>query len=361
MTFGNLDKLEEKQPRGWTRLIPAALLAAFVLTTVGMNVWLWLGVDLGTAAAFPKVETEPAFPEPQVLHSSALSLPLGPFAAPWQAGRYEIDRVLPVELTVFYRGREPGDEARATLYVESSRDRWRLLAPLPAAGLLNGDFSAPRLLATLRSGAHPPLFSRLLPWRLWRWIGLRELQRRTIAEDGGGEPFRLWSLTRGRATVVGREYERGKRPGRRVAATCFSDGGVRDMRFVFTRVSDDNGALIRAWVDGLTQPFARKPDNQAGLAACESLPAAAPNEPAIRLCRQLHLLAAWHAQNRDPNVAAQLADLYAFAKDATGLRALSEQLAFEPDAPRLRAVRERVDKLLETLTREDAAAAKDKD
>jgi hypothetical protein len=356
MSFDSLDNLGEKRNRGLLRLVPYALGLLYLLAAIAANAWLWLGVELGPAAAVPKLEFDPPAPDPQVLHRAALLLPTGPFAAPYQAGRYEIDRVLPVELTVVYRRGEPGDLARAALFVEPLADRWRLLAPAPAARALANDWTAARLLAALQAGARPSLGERLAPWRLWRWVGRRQWQRRILAEDGGGEWRRLWRLTRGRAVVVGREYGRGAKPGLRVAATCFLDGRALDLRFVFTRVNEDNAALVRAWIDGLLLPLAKKPDNLAGLAACEGLPTAEPNEPAIRLCRQLHLLAAWHMQKRDPNVAAQLVDLYAYAKDARGLRTLAAQLALEPDDAATRASRERVAKFLTALAREPAAA-----
>jgi hypothetical protein len=136
-----------------------------------------------------------------------------------------------------------------------------------------------------------------------------------------------------------------------LAITAFRDGQPLDLRFAFSREHDDNQVLARAWLDGLAAVAAKRPDNQTGLNACENLPAASPNEPGIRFCRELYLLALWQKQGQDVNAAAQLTDAYLFARDRLGLQTLRDQLA--PAAPDDTATRRLLTRVEEALHRLD--------
>jgi hypothetical protein len=350
MTLDPFDSLQDKPRRRVLRPVVSAAGLLYLLLLLAANGWELFFADLGRTPAPLRLGKEPAASDPRVLHWAPVALPAGPAAVPYQAGGYEISRVLPTELTVFYR-HAAGAEARVVVFARPLWERWRLLTPWPGSRLLDEGWSPSRLAAALEVDRHPQPWDRLLPLRLLRWVELRQVRNRVAAEDGGDQPVRAWLAVRGETKAVAREYVLAPRPGRRLAITAFRDGQPLDLRFAFSREHDDNQVLARAWLDGLAAVAAKRPDNQTGLNACENLPAASPNEPGIRFCRELYLLALWQKQGQDVNAAAQLTDAYLFARDRLGLQTLRDQLA--PAAPDDTATRRLLTRVEEALHRLD--------
>jgi hypothetical protein len=314
------------RPRGaWVSRV--LLLVALVsgLTILVTNIWQWR-LDFGPHVAWPKTEIDPPLADPQTLHRSLISLPAGAVAVPYQAGGFEVQRVVPAELTVYYKHNRRPHEARVVLYTRPAWERWRLLTPKPGASWLTKRWSDDRLLAALRVSIKPSWTDRLVPWRLVRWTALRQIHERVLIDDQAELPHRLWRTRFDELVAVGREYKFARGTNRLTAVTGFGPRGAVDLRFAFSHPDDDNDALVRAWLEGLSAPD-QVPDNQAGLLACEGVPGAHPNQPEIRVCRQLYLIALWHSQGMDPTTTTHLVDSYILAGDLFGLRVLHDQLA----------------------------------
>lgn len=335
------------------RWLFVTLAALLLIGGIGLNFWAWSVSGLPAAGPIVKLQTNPSFPPPQVLHFSTLSLPGVTLAVPFQAGGYEISRVLPGELTVYYQATGSPSEARVAFFPQPLKERLRMLAPFPGSWLLNEDWSPAQVLQVLRTTRQPSLKTRIAAWRLLDWIGRRQIQAEMIAESGGGRMSHLWKWSRGPLTAIGREYVSPATGRQWVATTLFQDQRIFDVCFSFSQPLSDNHALIRAWLESIRATGNAKADNESGLAECQQLGAGGPAEQAIRLCRELYLVAIWQNNGYDFATAMRLLDLYTAADDAVGLRALKDQLTIAENAGSpVGDLRDRIDRQLVDLANE---------
>ncbi|HPM77554.1 MAG TPA: hypothetical protein PK961_10710 [bacterium] len=349
---------EEQTPRSPVVSYALGALVIYLALFAGFHllIWAWGANDL-PAQASPALEIDPAFPAPQVLHHTPVTV--GDFAltVPYQGGIYEIVDVLPPELTVVYRDQELTREAQVVVFARPQRNGWRMLAPFPAARLARDIESADDLIDILRVGNHPSLSERIFFWRLVGWYGRRQLKTLIAKESGDGRLVRLWLSRREGREIVGREYENAARPGRLVAVSLLQSERQVDFRFAFDSADPKNMALINAYLEAVRLDETPLPDNERDLMACEQLPVTSLTA-AARLCREVFLVAQWTVEEGDLTIAQRLYDVYRQFRVPAGLAALQDVLSLTRDeSPQIERLVQEIEETRERLAREDAAAA----
>jgi hypothetical protein len=316
----------EPDPRPGRRIALVVVLG-LVAIIAGANLWTAIAVDFSPAPPAPEVENDLPLPDPNVLHQSVIALPHAIVAVPYQAGDYELARVVPTELTLFYRHTRGTKQARVMLF---GRPLWRRMAPLAnfAAGVVLDQGLTPATLSRAIQTTTPPSWGdRLLPWRVIGH-GLRRAARDLVMAEGDGGVFkRLWRGRFGDADAVGREYTLPRRTGSRVAVTVFKGGKIHELLFAFDFDAPANHALVRAWIEAIEPAGLTRPDNAEGFADCDTLPEAGPNREAVRTCQKIFATAMWVGNRYDAHVADNLVDVLKQDGDVVGLEIIARQLA----------------------------------
>ncbi len=349
---------EEQTPRSplFSYMVGALVIYLALLVGFHLLIWAWGANDL-PAQASPAVEVDPAFPAPQVLHHTPVTVGDFAVAVPYQGGIYEIVDVLPPELTVVYRDQEQTREAQVVVFARAQRNWWRMLAPFPAARLARDADSADDLIEILSVGNRPSVGERIFFWRLIGWFGKRQLKTLIAKEAGDGRLVRLWLQRQEGREIVGREYENAARPGRLVAVSLMQGERQVDLRFAFDSADPKNMALVNAYLEAVRFDETPPPDNERGLLACEQLPAASLTA-AARLCREVFLAAQWTVEEGDLTIARRLYDVYRQFRVSVGLAALQDVLTLTHDeSPQIGRLVQEIEETRERFAREEAAAA----
>lgn len=321
--------LEPEHPKRPIRTAIGVVVAVYVLVFLVAHAIYWFGGSNDAAAyEIPTVQTDPAFPDPNVLHKAPVRLPEFAVEVPYQAGVYEIEHVLPAELFIGYREQNGSREAQVVVFNRPMSERWAFLAPFPAKMLLSDGLNAKVLLNSMQLSPQPSALDHLFPWRLVRWQSRRQLRDLVLAEGERGRLVRIWVVNEQGKTVVGRDYETLEEAGNLVSMTLFGPRRQVDVRFAFNTADRQNMALVKAFIQAVDLGGKLTPDNQNNLLACQRLGLSEQDEAAMRICRELYLVGLWNQRREDLSIAKQLFQLYRRHRSQKGMKVLQQQLSF---------------------------------
>lgn len=340
--------LDQAKPRHPIRLALIIVASLYALSLLVAHVIFWTSGVKRERSDPPEFETDPSFPDPRVLHQSVVALPGFAVQVPYQAGVYEIADALPAELTVTYRETTSNREARVAIFTRPKIARWQLLTPFPGSMLLRNGLETDEMLNILRTNPTPGVLAHVVFWRLIGWTAARQVRERILAEGKPARLVRLWMVRREKFTAIGREYEELERAGRIVAITVFSGDRTADVQLSFNSSDPSNLALVEAYARAVNFEGVRQVDNEKGLQACDSLAGSTVEQMAMRVCREVFLVAQWANAVNNLDLAAKLFEIYKSNNIVAGLRIMRDRLGLlRYEDPPTRRLLQQIEAILE--------------